>query len=192
MTAASQQTTNLKDIAHDVQRDNPHLGSRADVEHLLKCSLNIILERVAHGHQVKFRGFGVFEASLFKGRKLTSPLMKDQGGAVEFPDQLVLRFRQSQSAKAVINKLHDEMPKKKASKAKADDGKEGEKPSAKKGAAKKGAAKKDTKKDKKDTKKAEPETKKTPAKKPAAKKSKKGGAKKGAAKKDTTSTPAAE
>ncbi|MGW8177328.1 MAG: HU family DNA-binding protein [bacterium] len=183
MTAASQQTTNLKDIAHDVQRDNPHLGSRADVEHLLKCSLNIILERVAHGHQVKFRGFGVFEASLFKGRKLTSPLMKDQGGAVEFPDQLVLRFRQSQSAKAVINKLHDEMPKKKASK--ADDGKEGEKPPAKKGAAKKGAAKKDTKK-------TEPETKKSPAKKPAAKKSKKGGAKKGAAKKDTTSTPAAE
>jgi nucleoid DNA-binding protein len=142
--------TNLKDIAHDVQRDNPHLGSKADVEHLLKCSFAVMLERVAAGGQLKLRGFGVFEAKTFKGRTLKSPLMEDQGGEIEFPDQLVLRFRQSQAAKKLINETAA---------------------SFKQPSKKKAAAKKDTKKAaaKKDTKKAaakKPATKKAAAKKP--------------------------
>jgi len=95
--------TTIRDIAHDVQRDNPHLGSKSDVEHLIKEVFGVILERCAKGDNVKVRGFGVFAASNFKGRTLRSPLMK--GGLIEFADQLVLRFRQSQSAKGKINEI---------------------------------------------------------------------------------------
>jgi len=169
MTDKKIAATNLKDIAHDVQRDNPHLGSRADVEHLLKCCLNVMLERVAAGGQVKLRGFGVFEAKTFKGRTLKSPLMDD--GEIEFPDQLVLRFRQSQAAKSLINETAANLRQPSKSK---------------KAAAKKAAPKKaDKKADKKAAKKAAPKkpaAKKSAAKKPAAKKAdKKAAAKKKAA-----------
>jgi len=95
--------TSIRDIAHDVQRDDPHFGSKADVENVLKSAFDIILERVAKGDNVTVRGFGTFAAKLFKGRTLSSPLMK--GGSIEFGDQLVLRFRQSASAKQRINEI---------------------------------------------------------------------------------------
>ncbi len=113
----------LRDIAHDVQRDNPHLGSKADVEHMAKAFFDIVLERVAKGAKVSIRGFGAFEAKLFKGRTLSSPLMK--GGTIEFKDQLVLRFRQSQSAKVKINEINAAIPKKAKAK---DNGKADAKP----------------------------------------------------------------
>jgi len=193
-------STTVKDIAHDVQRDNPHLGSKADVEHLIKEVFEVILERTAKGSDVKVRGFGVFTATTFKGRTLKSPLMK--GGEINFKDQLVLRFRQSQAAKIKINDIADKFKpttKKTSAKPPADagdeGGEEGKKGKAaeskgKKGAAKKGAAKKSTakkstaKKDtKKDTKKASKKSAKktTPAKKKGSK-----------SKKAADSNPAAE
>ncbi len=107
-----------RDIAHDVQRDNPHLGSKADVEQMAKAFFEIVLERVAKGGKVNIRGFGAFEAKMFKGRTLASPLMK--GGTIEFKDQLVLRFRQSQGAKRVINEIAASIPKKTKKAAAAD------------------------------------------------------------------------
>lgn len=159
MNIQASQITNLKEIAHDVQRDNPHLGSRADVEHLLKCALRVIVERVATGHAVKLRQFGVFEASVFKGRTLKSPLMKDRGGSIDFKDQLVLRFRQSQAAKHLINEIASVSPKKRKAKGEG----EGEGAEAPK----------------------KVKTKKTVAKKPA----KKAGAKKAAKKANGEATP---
>ena len=129
----------LRDIAHDVQRDNPTLGSKADVEHLAKEIFSIILERVAKGDKVNVRGFGAFEAKMFKGRTLSSPLMK--GGSINFRDQLVLRFRQSQSAKHKINEISDALPKKGKAKAAPADKPANGKPAAKAKTAKKGSTK---------------------------------------------------
>lgn len=92
----------MKDIAHDVQRDNPHLGSKADMENVIKSVFEIILERIANGEKVSIYGFGAFQAKKIAGREVKSPLVK--GGSVSFDDQLVLRFRQSQGAKKKINK----------------------------------------------------------------------------------------
>lgn len=117
-------TKRIRDIAHDVQRDNPHIGSKADVENVLKSAFSVILERVANGDVVIVQGFGTFQAKVHKGRTLNSPLMK--GGSIKFGDQLVLRFRQAASAKAVINQIDKAKAKsngkasaKKAKKAKA-------------------------------------------------------------------------
>jgi len=96
----------LRDIAHDVQKDNPHLGSKTDIEQVLKATFETILRRVSIGEPVGIRGFGTFVAAIFKGRTLQSPLMK--GGSVKFEDQLVFRFRQSQSAKNRINDMSEE------------------------------------------------------------------------------------
>jgi nucleoid DNA-binding protein len=107
--------TNVTDLAHDVHRDNHHLGlSKADVETLLRSGFEQILSRVAAGETVEVRGFGVFSSKVFPGRTLSSPLMK--GGSIDFPDQLVLRFRQSQQAKKAINSLAEELAAKKAGK----------------------------------------------------------------------------
>lgn len=137
-------TTSLRDIAHDVQRDNPHLGSKTGVEQTLKAAFDVILERVAKGDQVTIRGFGAFHAKMFSGRTLSSPLMK--GGSIQFSDQLVLRFRQSQSAKQNINEIAAAQPKKTSkkgtAKSKANGKKGAAKASAKKKSNKKGAAKK--------------------------------------------------
>ncbi len=95
--------TTLRDIAHDIKRDNPHIGTHVDVEQMVKAVFGLVVEHVAKGHAVKIQGFGTFEAKLFKGRKLVSPLVK--GGSLEFDDQLILRFRQSQSAKIRINQM---------------------------------------------------------------------------------------
>lgn len=135
-------TTGIKDIAHDVQRDQPHLGSKADVENTLKSAFGVILERVAKGDTVTIRGFGTFHAKVFKGRTLKSPLM--EGGSVDFGDSLVLRFRQSLQAKKTINDIAGEAPAK--AKPKANGKSKAKKASAKKASTKKSKAKKPAKK----------------------------------------------
>lgn len=129
----------LRDIAHDVQRDNPHLGNKADVEAMARALFEVIVERTAKGGVVAVRGFGTFEAKVFKGRTLNSPLMK--GGKVSFPDALVLRFRQSPAAKKMINEIAENIGKD-SKKAKKADAKPADKPAKKtaKKATKKGKA----------------------------------------------------
>lgn len=99
---------NVKDIAHDVARDNPTLGDKAALEQAISSAFGVILERVAKGEEVHIHRFGSFKASLFKGRTLNSPLMKD--GTVTFADQLVLRFHQAPVAKRRINELASALP----------------------------------------------------------------------------------
>lgn len=104
MSENSNQIVSYKDIAHDLLRDNPHLKlSKADGEHVIISTFGLITERVATGASVRVRGFGTFEAKMMKGRQVKSPLMKN--GSIKFGDQLVLRFRQSQTAKKAINEL---------------------------------------------------------------------------------------
>ncbi len=126
-----------KDIAHDLKRDNPHMGNKSDLEHMVKEMFKIILEHAAKGNKVQIRGFGTFSTSIFKGRTLKSPLMK--GGVIDFKDQLVLRFRQSQSAKIAANEIAAKAPEEKAPE-------EHEGKAAKKAAPKKATAKKKSKK----------------------------------------------
>lgn len=104
---------NVDDIAHDVHRDLHHLGlTKGASEEILRGVFAAIKQRVASGEAVNVRGFGVFEAKLFKGRTLNSPLVK--GGSIDFGDQLVLRFRQSPAAKREINEIANAKGKKAA------------------------------------------------------------------------------
>lgn len=128
---------NIKDIAHDVARDNPDLGDKSALERALASAFGIILERVASGENVHIHKFGSFKTQLFKGRTLNSPLMS--GGSVVIKDQFVLRFHQAPVAKRKINELcaAGKAPKK-SSRAKPDAESEPA-PKAKRKKAKKGA-----------------------------------------------------
>ncbi len=153
--AKEQKGLNADDIAHDIHRDLHHLSlTKGACEEIVRGVFAAIKGRLAAQEVVNIRGFGVFEAKVFKGRTLNSPLVK--GGSIDFADQLVLRFRQSQAAKREINEIAKAAAKgkKAANKDKAAKGKakpaeaeaeatEAEAKPAKKanGAAKKGAAK---------------------------------------------------
>lgn len=103
---------NIDDIAHDTHRDLHHLSvGKGASEEFTRGVFDSILKRLATGEPVTIRGFGVFEAKVFKGRKLNTPLMK--GGGVTFEDQLVIRFRQSQAGKAAVNAMAAETKGKK-------------------------------------------------------------------------------
>ena len=71
--------------------------------------LRQILDTVKKGETVRIKGFGTFKARLFKGRKLTSPLLEN--GSVTFEDALVLRFHQSAVAKRYLNAPDEEVKK---------------------------------------------------------------------------------
>lgn len=117
--------------------------------------LRQILDTVKKGETVRIKGFGTFKARLFKGRKLTSPLL--EGGSVTFEDALVLRFHQSAAAKRYLNAPDEEAEKPaKGKKAAAKPEKPAAKPAAK---AEKPAAKpaKDVKKPVKKAPEPEPE-----------------------------------
>lgn len=109
---------NADDIAHDIHRDLHHLSlTKGACEEIVRGVFAAIKQRVASGEAVNIRGFGVFEAKVFAGRTLNSPLVK--GGSIDFADQLVLRFRQSQAAKREINEIAGAKGKKAAKTAKA-------------------------------------------------------------------------
>jgi nucleoid DNA-binding protein len=124
--------------------------------------LRQILDTVKKGETVRIKGFGTFKARLFKGRKLTSPLL--EGGSVTFEDALVLRFHQSAAAKRYLNAPDEEAEKpakgKKAAAKPEKPAAKAEKPAAKPAAkAEKPAAKpaKDVKKPVKKAPEPEPE-----------------------------------
>lgn len=112
-----------------------------------------IVELLSRDAQVRIPNFGVFKRSLYKGRKLTSPVLS--GGTIEFGDQWLMRFSSYATAKMVLNKLspppsgcgseadpepevEPEKPKSKKPKAKKS---EGEKPKAEKPKGKKAKTK---------------------------------------------------
>jgi len=102
--AKEQKGLNADDIAHDIHRDLYHLSlTKGACEEIVRGVFAAIKGRLAAQEAVNIRGFGVFEAKVFKGRTLNSPLVK--GGSIDFADQLVLRFRQSQTAKREINEI---------------------------------------------------------------------------------------
>jgi nucleoid DNA-binding protein len=102
---------NADDIGHDIHRDLHHLSlTKGACEEIVKGVFAAIKQRVAAGEIVNIRGFGVFQAKVFKGRTLNSPLV--EGGSIQFGDQLVLRFRQSPAAKREINEIAAQAGKK--------------------------------------------------------------------------------
>jgi nucleoid DNA-binding protein len=61
-----------------------------------------IFTRVKAGDQVRIKGFGTFQAKKYPGRTLTSPTVNG-GEPVQFPDSMMLKFRQSHLAKVRLN-----------------------------------------------------------------------------------------
>ncbi len=97
-------TLRLKDIAHDVSRDNPGLKvAKETLETLLASAFKVIVERTASGERVHIMNFGSFKTSTYKGRSITSPMLGGQ--TVEFGDRQVLRFHMAPNAKEMIAKI---------------------------------------------------------------------------------------
>jgi nucleoid DNA-binding protein len=80
----------------------PNCGQYIDTSAAVAALFKAIMRRVKSGEKVIIKGFGVFSAKLLKGRTLKTPLM--EGGEAKFPDAWVLRFHQSNLAKAFLNK----------------------------------------------------------------------------------------
>ena len=127
-----------------------HCGKKTSTTDTIDGLLRLILDTVKKGETVRIKGFGTFKARMFKGRKLTSPLL--EGGSVTFEDALVLRFHQSAVAKKYINTPDEEAEKPAKGKKAQAKAEKAEKPAAKKEAAK--AEKPAAKAAKKHTKKA--------------------------------------
>lgn len=77
-------------------------GSRVETTEAIREFFRTILAKVKRGEKVYIKDFGVFSAKLLKGRKVKTPLM--EGGSAEFPDLLVLRFHQAQTARDELNR----------------------------------------------------------------------------------------
>jgi nucleoid DNA-binding protein len=67
--------------------------------------LNVILERISVGETIALKRFGVFSATISKGKKIKTPLFK--GGEIQCDDSLVIRFRQSLKAKELVNAYYE-------------------------------------------------------------------------------------
>lgn len=118
-------------------------GNKINTKDAMDAFYKMILKKVAEGERVTLPGIGTFYAREMKGRTLNSPVLP--GGQVDFPDQMILRFRAAGEARRVLN-AEDEN-KSKTSKKKAAAKKDGgEKKSKKTAASKKKAAKKAGKK----------------------------------------------
>lgn len=90
---------------HDVARA---AGVKAQV---VEDVFEQIFKFVQNDESVRINGFGSFRRSLFRGRKISAPVIP--GGEATFPDSYVLRFKQSAHAKKRLNLAKDTGPKKK-------------------------------------------------------------------------------
>lgn len=103
MAKRETQSLSVTDIVHDLHTNlHRHGLTKPVLDETVRATFDAILKRVSRGEPVNVRNFGTFEAKMFKGRELNTPLMKEQ---IIFPDQLVLRFKQSVTAKQQINSM---------------------------------------------------------------------------------------
>lgn len=62
-----------------------------------------IMLAMQRGETVHIKGFGAFKTSVYPGREISTPKIND-GKPFKFPDSVMLKFRQSQTAKQRLNK----------------------------------------------------------------------------------------
>lgn len=85
----------------------PHCGRNVRTGDLIRELFSRILDRAVGGEKVEVTGFGTFEIRTLAAGKVTSAVDKIGHGIIEYPEALVLRFRQSRILKAKLRKIKE-------------------------------------------------------------------------------------
>ncbi|MFD8529477.1 HU family DNA-binding protein [Streptosporangium canum] len=75
--------------------------SQAAAQRSVEAFIDIIVDTVASGQEVRLGGLGVFERAYRQGREARNP---NTGDKISVPGQWTFRFRASKEAKDAVNK----------------------------------------------------------------------------------------
>lgn len=94
-----------KDFAKKIAEENGQTA--ASMVAFLQSTLDLLVKELASGSRLEFRGFGVFDTKLRKGRKARNP---KTGGSVSVPVKRVVTFKSGKDMKALIGGKTETFP----------------------------------------------------------------------------------